>query len=77
MEIKLIDDDLEFDENVVSLEDIDDVGDIIEREYVEVEDEVEQPDVLGLWDRDAFRGTSMLDRQTLMDMYGENEYDTM
>jgi hypothetical protein len=78
---------IDFDEiEVVSLEDIDDVGEIIDDEYVEVEEDEEfdedeleiEDEGLQLWDRvDRRRESTMLDRETLMDVFGENEYDMM
>jgi hypothetical protein len=73
------------DFEVVSIDDLDDMGEIIEREYVDIEvddyDGYEETEIetegLQLWDRVGPRGESMmLDRETLMEHFGENEYDT-
>jgi len=80
---KLNIDGIEVECEVVSIDDIDDLGEIIDKEYVEVEvdeyddelDEVEQVG-LQLWDRVGRSENTMLDRETLMEVFGENEYDT-
>jgi uncharacterized Ntn-hydrolase superfamily protein len=80
---KLEIDGMEVEYEVVSIDDVDDYGDIIDREYVDVEvddydDEVEEVEKVGLqlWDRVGRGEDMMLDRETLMDVFGENEYDT-
>jgi hypothetical protein len=73
----------------VSINDINDIGEIIDTEYIDMEDEEyeyeygeDEPEIedegLQLWDRvTRRRENTMLDRETLMDVFGENEYDMM